>query len=72
MELYTDSKTASCTLTLSLIETNILPKRYSQRYKIKTMNSKMYDGQVNVTGYLKQPKNLKNFYIWGKFTNRIY
>ena len=29
MELYTDSKTANCTLTLSLIEINILPKRYS-------------------------------------------
>ena len=37
MELYTDSKTANCTLTLSLIEINILPKRYSQRYKIKTV-----------------------------------
>ena len=36
MKIYTESKAAACTLQLVLIKRYTLPKRYSQRYKLKS------------------------------------
>lgn len=51
IKVYTKSIAADRTVQLDLIKRYIFPRNCSQRYKIKTVNSKKYDKQLNLRRY---------------------
>ena len=49
LKIYTESKAANQTLQLDIIKRHILPKKCSQDYEIKILNSEKHDEQLNLT-----------------------
>ena len=50
-KVYTVSKAADRMLQLDVMKRRSFPKKWLQRYKIKILNYKQYDHQLNFTEY---------------------
>ena len=59
IKVYTDSKADDCTIHSGVIKRHILPKKCSQRYEIKIINSKKDDEQCKLTRSSIKKKYLK-------------